>query len=58
MNNQNFILGYVESCARGSLRYADCGPVWQMGIIAALLVLAIGILTVLRWRAGLQTVPN
>ena len=51
MNNQNFIFGYVESCARGSLRLADCGPVWQMGIIVALLVLAIGVLIVLRCQA-------
>ncbi len=52
MSNQNFIFGYVEACASGSLRFADCGPVWQMGIIATLLVLAIAVLAILRLRAN------
>ena len=58
MGNQNFIFSYIEACASGSLRLADCGPVWQMGIIVALLVLAMGILIALRWRAGLQSAPG
>lgn len=51
MSNQNFIFGYVEACASGSLRFADCGPVWQLGAIAVLLILAIAVLAILRLRA-------
>ena len=58
MNNQNFIFGYVEACASGSLRLADCGPVWQMGVIAVLLASAIAVLIMLRWRAGPQSAPG
>ena len=58
MSNQNFIFGYVEACAGGSLRFADCGPVWQMGGIAALLVLALAVLAMLRLRAGPQSTPD
>ncbi len=58
MSNQNFIFGYIEACARGSLRLADCGPVWQMGVIAVLLVLAIAVLAMLRLRATPQSMPG
>lgn len=58
MNNENFIFGYVESCASGRLPLGDCGPVWQMGVIAVLLVSAIAVLVMLRWRAGPQSAPG
>jgi hypothetical protein len=32
----------------------DCGPVWQLGVIAALLVIAVAALVVLRVRAAVQ----
>jgi hypothetical protein len=45
---------YVQDCASGTLPMADCGPVWQLGLIAFLLVCAVISLVVLRVasRAG------
>jgi len=43
---------YLRSCTVGSLRMSDCGPVWQLGIIAAFLVAAIVTLVILRLRAS------
>ena len=45
---------YVKSCAAGTLGVTDCGPVWQLGVIAAFLVVAIAALVVLRLRAIAQ----
>ena len=39
---------YVRDCASGTLPIADCGPVWQLGLIAFLLVCAVVALVVLR----------
>ena len=58
MSNQNFIFGYIEACAGGSLRLTDCGPVWQMGVIAVLLVLAIAVLAMLRLRVDPQSTSS
>lgn len=58
MGGQNFILGYMKDCVGGTLRFSDCGPVWQVGIIAVLLVLAILALILLRWRGGPQLVQD
>jgi hypothetical protein len=41
MGSENFILSYVHACAGGKLAFAECGPVWQLGIIATLLTAAI-----------------
>jgi hypothetical protein len=41
----------VRSCTVGALGVSDCGPVWQLGIIAAFLAAAIVTLVVLRLRA-------
>ncbi len=41
MGDENFILIYVQACTGGKLAFADCGPVWQLGIIATLLTIAI-----------------
>jgi hypothetical protein len=51
MNNTDFILTYVQTCASGKLGVSDCGPVWQLSVIAALLLIAIVTLLVLRLRA-------
>ena len=52
MNQDNFVVSYVHACSSNSLPIADCGPVWQLGIIAALLVMAITTLVVLGLRNG------
>jgi hypothetical protein len=52
MSNANFILNYMQVCASGKLAMAECGPIWQMAVIAVFLVLALAVLLVLRLRAG------
>lgn len=52
----NFIVVYAQSCAGGKLPLSECGPAWQLLIIAMLLLLAISTLVVLRFRSGTQTV--
>jgi hypothetical protein len=51
MGSQNFILSYVQACTSGKLALSECGPVWQLGIIVALLASAITVLILLRLRA-------
>jgi hypothetical protein len=52
MSTGNFVVNYVQACASGRLAMTECGPIWQMGVIAALLVLAVAALLFLRLRAG------
>jgi hypothetical protein len=52
MSDGNFILNYVQVCASGKLAMTECGPMWQMAVIALLLVLAVAALLFLRLRAG------
>lgn len=52
MGNQEFIVAYVQACTRGALGAGDCGPVWQMGVIGALLVAAVLTLIILRLRSA------
>jgi hypothetical protein len=52
MSGANFILNYVQACASGKLSMAECGPIWQMAVIAVFLLLALAVLLVLRLRAG------
>lgn len=54
MGDRGIVIEYVKSCAAGNLGLTDCGPVWQLGLIAALLVIAITALVVLRVRAVTQ----
>jgi hypothetical protein len=54
MGDRGIIIEYVRSCTAGSLGMSDCGPVWQFGVIAALLVIAITALVALRLRAAVQ----
>lgn len=42
------VISYLQGCATGSIRFQDCGPVWQMGVIAGLIVLAIIALVAMR----------
>ena len=51
MGYRGIIVEYVRSCTAGALGVSDCGPVWQLGIIAAFLVAAITTLVVLRLLA-------
>lgn len=55
MGSQNFILTYAQACSSGKLALSECGPVWQFGVIAVLLMSAITILIVLRMRAYAQS---
>jgi hypothetical protein len=50
MSNQGFVLAYVRSCATGDIGMAECGPVWQLGLIAVLLFIAITTLALLNLR--------
>jgi hypothetical protein len=52
MGDRGIIVEYVRSCTAGALGMSDCGPVWQLGVIAGFLVLAIVTLVVLRLRAA------
>ena len=54
MNNLNFLVTYVQSCTSGKLGFGDCGPVWHLGVIAALLIIMVTALLVMRVRARLQ----
>ncbi|MGH8634692.1 MAG: hypothetical protein ACRET7_11255 [Burkholderiales bacterium] len=55
MGDRGIIVEYVRSCTAGALGVSDCGPVWQLGIIAAFLVAAITTLVVLRLRAAVRS---
>ena len=37
---------FVEACGRGRLPFAECSPVYQMGVICVLLVVAVVVLVV------------
>jgi hypothetical protein len=52
MGDRGIIIEYVRSCTAGALGMSDCGPVWQLGIIAAFLMAAIMMLVILRLRAA------
>jgi len=54
MGSENFILSYARACGSGNLPFSECGPVWQCGIIAALLVAAIVVLIALRLQPAPQ----
>jgi hypothetical protein len=54
LGNQRLVLEYVQSCSGGNLGMAECGPIWQLGVIAALLLIAIVTLALLQFRARLQ----
>lgn len=45
------VLSFVQSCVTGALGASECGPVWQLLVIAALLAASITTLLVMRLRA-------
>jgi len=54
MGDRGIVMEYVRSCTAGTLGMSDCGPVWQLGVIAAFLVIAVATLVLLRLRAVAQ----
>lgn len=54
MGDRGIVIEYVRSCTAGTLGMSDCGPVWQLGVIATFLVIAVATLVVLRLRAVAQ----
>ena len=54
MGDRDIVIEYVRSCTAGTLGMSDCGPVWQLGVIAAFLVIAVATLVALRLRAIAQ----
>ena len=47
MNDKNFVWDYVQSCTAGTSAFSDCSPVWQLGVIGALLVAAVAVFCIL-----------
>jgi hypothetical protein len=56
MGNQDFILSYVQSCTSGKLGLSECGPIWQLGVIAVFLLVAV--LTLIAMRVRSRTEPG
>jgi len=48
------VMSYVYACTGGSLPLSECGPVWQLGIIATLLFFAVFALVALRILARMK----
>ena len=48
------VLELMNACTSGRLGVSDCGPVWQLGVIAVLLVVMVTTLAALRLRAHLH----
>lgn len=55
MGGENFVLTYVQACSSGKLPLAECAPVWQLGVIAALLVCAVVLLVTMTMRPSAQS---
>jgi hypothetical protein len=58
VGDRGIIVEYVRSCTAGSLGMSDCGPVWQLSVIAGLLVIAVAALVILRVRAVAVSRPS
>jgi len=52
MSTQSLVLGFVQSCISGRLGMSDCGPIWQLAVIAVFLLIAVVTLLVLRLRGS------
>jgi hypothetical protein len=52
--DSGFVVAYVQSCTSGALVSSECGPIWQLLVIGALLAGAVIALLVLRLRARLE----
>ncbi len=55
MGGENFVLTYVQACSTGKLPFAECAPVWQLGIIGALLAAAIVLLVAMTMRPSVSS---
>lgn len=51
MNGSELVIEFMGSCFSGVLSASECGPVWQLSGIAALILAAVAALAVLRLRA-------
>jgi hypothetical protein len=58
MGNQIILEAYVRACTIGKLPLSECGPVWQLGIIAALLAGAVLALVVLRFHSRMKSAAS
>lgn len=58
MGSENFVVSYARACGSGSLPFSECGPVWQFGVIAVLLVAAITFFVMLRLQPGVPVTRN
>ena len=58
MASGNFVLDFVQGCFIGKLGFSDCGPVWQMAVIAGLIVAAFLFLILLRVRPQGESAPG
>lgn len=56
MGSQSILETYVQACTSGRLPLSECGPVWQLGIIAGLLVCAVLALVILRLNSRARSV--
>ena len=45
-------MSYVQGCAAGTIAISECSLVWQLAVIAGLLLAAIAALAVLRMRSA------
>jgi len=54
VGSQAIILSFLQYCTSGKLGMAECGPVWQLGVIALFILAGILALLVLRVRARPQ----
>jgi hypothetical protein len=48
MLGQKVVTNYIQACTSGQLPLSECGPVWQLAIIAVLLGLAVMTLVAVR----------
>jgi len=56
MSELNVILGFVQSCARGSLGFSECSPVFVIGGIAlAVVILVIALAVLMAGHAKTQS---
>ena len=51
MSDSDLISNYVHACLNGALKAGECGPVWQLGVIGLLIVIALFALLALRLNA-------
>ena len=58
MGSQSILAAYVHACTSGKLPLSECGPVWQLGIIAALVVCAVLALVVLRFHSRMKSAAS